>query len=208
MASVKLFKQDGSESAAIQVSDAVFAIEANDRLVHQVAVALRNNCRQGNAHTKTRAEVSGGGIKPYKQKGTGRARHGSSRESQMRGGGTMWGPRKHGFRQDVPVKMKRKALCCVLSDRARNDKLCVLEGLVVDAPKTKPMVELYGKLAPEGRRTLIVTAKNEPTIVKSAGNVPRLTVRTAADVNALDVLSATRVVVVRDALSVLEERLS
>ncbi|MEX2014988.1 MAG: 50S ribosomal protein L4, partial [Candidatus Hydrogenedentales bacterium] len=120
MASAKVYKLDGSEGASVRLNDAVFDVELNTGLVHQVVTALRNNQRHGTHETKTRKDVRGGGIKPYRQKGTGRARHGSIREPQMKGGGTVWGPHMRSYRQDVPLKMRRKALCCVLSDRTRN----------------------------------------------------------------------------------------
>ena len=208
MASAKVYKLDGSEGASVRLSDAVFDIELNKGLVHQVVTALRNNTRQGTHETKTRKDVSGGGAKPYRQKGTGRARHGSTREPQMKGGGTVWGPHMRSYRQDVPLKMRRKALCCVLSDRTRNEALCVLDKIEMDTPKAATMKNLFDKLSTDGRKALLVTAQHNPTAVKSANNVARLTVRTALDVNALDVLSARQIIVEQEALRVLEERLS
>ena len=207
MASTKLYSADGKEKDSIELNASVFDIEPNVGLVHQVAVALMANKRQGNHETKVRKEVQGGGRKPFRQKGTGNARQGSIREPHMRGGGVVFGPHKRSHRKDVPVKMSRKALCCVLTDRVRNDALCVLDELSVDAVKTKSMVSLWEALAPEGRKTLLVTAQNETNVVQSARNMERLTVRTAADVNALDVLDAKRVIVVKDALTNLEARL-
>lgn len=207
-AKAKLYKTDGAKGTSVKLNDAIFDVKLNGPLVHQVAVALMNNRRQGNAETKTRKEVRGGGAKPFRQKGTGRARQGSSREPQMRGGGTVFGPHKRSYRQRVPVKMRQKALCCMLSDRLRNDALCVLEDLSLDSPKTGPMIQLLGKVSPEGRKTLLVTASANKHIVRSASNIPPLTVRTASDVNALDVLDAKRIVVIQDALQALEERLT
>lgn len=208
MASVKLFSPDGTAGKNIKLSDAVFDVDAREGLVHQVAIALLGNKRQGNAETRTRKEVRGGGRKPFAQKGTGRARQGSSREPHMRGGGTVFGPHRRSYRKDVPVKMRRKALCCVLTDRVRDEQLWVLEKMKVDAPKTKDVSEIWAKIAPEGRKTLLVAAENMPHLVASSRNMPRFTVRTAADVNALDVLDAKHVIVMKDALSVLEERLT
>ena len=207
MASTKIYSADGAEKESIELSAAIFDIEPNVGLVHQVAVALMANKRQGNHETKVRHEVSGGGRKPFRQKGTGNARQGSTREPHMRGGGVVFGPHKRSYRKNVPVKMSRKALCCVLTNRLRNDALCVLDELNVDDVKTKSMVDLWKALAPEGRKTLLVTAETDSNVVKSARNLERLTVRTAADVNALDVLNAKRVIVVKDALTNLEARL-
>lgn len=208
MASAKLYKADGSEGAKVQLNAAVFDVDVNEPLVHQVATALLNNQRQGNAETKTRREVRGGGRKPYRQKGTGNARHGSTREPEMRGGGTVFGPHRRSYRQEVPVRMKRKALCCVLTDRVRNEALCVLDGFQIETPKTAPVADLVAKLSPEGRRTLLVASDHQPALVASTRNLQGLTIRTAADVNALDVLQARRIIVLKDALSKLEERLA
>ena len=207
MASVKVVDTSGSEKESIDLNAAVFDIEPNVGLVHQVAVTLMANQRQGNAETKVRHEVTGGGRKPFRQKGTGNARQGSIREPHMRGGGVVFGPHKRSYRKQIPLKMSRKALCCVLTDRLRNDELCVLDQLKLDTARTQPMQDLFQALAPEGRKTLLVTAENEANIVASSRNMERLTVRTASDVNALDVLSAKRVIVLQDALPNLEARL-
>ena len=208
MASVKVYGMDGAETGSLDLNAAVFDVEFNDVLVHDVTVALLNAKRQGNHETKTRKDVSGGGRKPFRQKGTGRSRQGSSREPQMRGGGTVFGPHKRSYRQNVPQTMRRKALSCALSDRVRNERLAVLETLVCDQPKTKPFAAMMAKLSPEGRKTLVVTGDIDSNVTLSMRNLPRVTRRKAADLNALDVLDANRVVVVKDALATLEERLT
>jgi large subunit ribosomal protein L4 len=208
MASAKVYDSAGSEKETLDLNAAIFDIEPNVGLVHQVAMALLANKREGNAETKVRKEVRGGGKKPFRQKGTGNARQGSIREPHMRGGGVVFGPHKRSYRKKVPLKMSHKALCCVLTDRVRNDQLCVLDQISVDAPKTKEMQDLFTALAPEGRKTLLVTAETETNVVTSARNLERLTVRTASDVNALDVLNAKRVIVLQDALANLEARLA
>ena len=207
MASVKVYGMDGAEKGSLDLNAAVFEVEYNDVLMHDVVLAIQNARRQGNHETKTRKDVRGGGRKPFRQKGTGRARQGSSREPQMRGGGTVFGPHKRSYRQNVPQTMRRKALSCALSDRVRNEKLSVLDALVCDAPKTKPFATMMAKLSPEGRKTLVVTGDVDVNVTLSMRNLPRVILRKAADVNALDVLDANRVVVVQDALATLEERL-
>jgi large subunit ribosomal protein L4 len=192
----------------MELNKSVFDVELNEGLVHQVAMILLNNKRHGTHGTKTRGEVSGGGKKPYAQKGTGNARHGSTREPQMKGGGTVWGPHPRSYRQDCNVKMRRKAICCMLSDRLRNDALCVVDGLKHTMPKSKPVAELMAKIAPEGRKTLIVAAGVDKALLSSVANLTGLTVRTAGDVNALDLLNARRVIVLKEALTTLEERLT
>lgn len=208
MASAKLFNMEGHEVGKVDLNDAVFAAQVNEALVHEVVVALQNAKRQGNHETKTRREVSGGGKKPYRQKGTGNARHGSTREPQMRGGGTVFGPHKRSYRQNVPTAFRRKALCGVLSDRVRREALCVIDALSYEQPKTKPFVSLLDKLATAGKSTLVVTADVNKNLILSARNVPRVSVKTASDLNALDVLGAARVVLVQDAVAKLEERLA
>lgn len=208
MASVKAYTMTGQELDPVEVTDTVFGVEANESLVHSVAVAQLNARRQGNAATKTRHEISGGGKKPYRQKGTGNARHGSTREPQMRGGGSVFGPHPRDYRQNVPVRWKRQALCCVLSDRVRGEALCVLDALSLGVPKTKPFVEMLDLIAPDRRKTLFVMANIDANVMLSSRNLPRVAVRTAADLNTVDVLNADRVVIVRDALAKLEERLA
>jgi large subunit ribosomal protein L4 len=209
MATAPYYTSDGSDGPKVKLNKAVFDVEPNAGLVHQVAVCMMLNVRHGNHATKTRGEVRGGGKKPYAQKGTGNARHGSTREPQMRGGGTVWGPHPRSYRRGIPLGMKRKALCCVLTDRVRNDALCVIEGFgEATKPRTRPVAELVAKINPEGRKALIVAPEHDAALVASARNLPRVTVRTAADLNALDVLSARRVIVVKDALKRLEERLA
>ncbi len=208
MASLKLINMEGADQGVVEASDAVFAVDPNEALVHAVIVALQNAKRQGTHKTKERNEISGGGAKPFRQKGTGRARQGSIREPQMRGGGTVFGPRPHGYRQNVPVRFRRQALCCVLSDRARTERVSVIQGLRLEAPKTKPFAQFINTAAPEGRKTLVVTAGVDENLTLSSRNMARVTLRTAADLNALDVLNAARVLVQEEALKQLEERLS
>jgi len=208
MVSLKVYDPNGAQIGALEAKDDIFAVAPNEALVHAVAVGLQANQRQGTHQTKTRGEVSGGGKKPYRQKGTGNARHGSIREPQMRGGGTVFGPHPRDYRHNLTAREKRQALCMVLSDRLREDRLGVLRGLSVKVPKTKPFAAMISKLEPDGRRTLLVTAEKDDNVLLSARNIPRVEVRTAADLNVLDVLLAHRVVIQEEALAKLEERLS
>lgn len=208
MVSLKVYDPSGAQVGSVEAKDGIFGVTPNEALVHAVAVGLQANQRQGTHQTKTRAEVSGGGKKPYRQKGTGNARHGSVREPQMRGGGTVFGPHPRDYRHNLTAREKRQALCMVLSDRLREDRLGVLCGLSVTEPKTKPFAAMISKLESEGRKTLLVTAGKDDNVLLSARNIPRVEVRTAADLNALDVLLAHRVVIQEEALAKLEERLS
>jgi large subunit ribosomal protein L4 len=208
MATAKVYTMDGRELDPIDLNDAIFGVEPNGPLVHDVAVALMAARRQGNAATKTRKDVRGGGKKPYRQKGTGNARRGSSREPQMRGGGTVFGPHPRSYRQNVPIRVRRRALCCALSERVRNDALCVLDALAFAAPKTKSFVGVLNLVSPTRKKTLFVTADVDHNLLLSSRNVQKVFVRRADDLNALDVLDAARIVIVRNALTKLEERLS
>jgi large subunit ribosomal protein L4 len=208
MASVKVYKMDGSESGTLDLNAAVFEADSNGPLVHVVAVALQNAKRQGNHETKTRSEVRGGGKKPFRQKGTGSARRGSTREPHLKGGGTVFGPHKRSYRQNVTTAVKRRALCCVLSDRVRNESLSVLEEVSFAEPKTKPFAEMVQALAPGHKKTLVVTSEANPNVLLSARNLPRVNVQTASDLNALDVLDAPRVLVEKAAVAQLEARLA
>jgi large subunit ribosomal protein L4 len=208
MAAAKVYTMEGQELGQVDLKDSVFGVDMNPTLVHEVAVALLNSKRQGNAETKTRKYVSGGGIKPFRQKGTGRARQGSSREPKMKGGGTVWGPHKRSYRQDIPVRVRRQALRCVLSDRVRGEALCVLDSLKMETPKTKQFSGMLDLIAPDRRKTLFVTADSDRNVQLSARNLQKVRICTASDLNALDVLNAARIVLVRDAVSKLEERLA
>lgn len=208
MPSAKLVKMDGAEVGTIELDAAIFDVPLNERLVRDVVVALQGARRQGNAETKTRKEVQGGGRKPYRQKGTGSARHGSIREPQMRGGGTVFGPHKRSYRQDVPRAFRQKALCCALSDRLRAGSLWVLEELRCEGPKTRVFAEMVSRVAPGNKSTLLVTAQADRNVWLSARNLSKVSVRPVSDVNALDVVGAGQVVIVQDALARLGERLA
>ena len=208
MASVQVKRMDGSAAGTLDLNPVVFDAALNEALVHEVAVALLAARRQGNAETKTRAYVSGGGAKPYRQKGTGNARHGSSREPQMRGGGSVWGPHKRAYRKSVTVRSRRQAVCCALSDRVREGRLCVLEELRLEQPRTRPFADMLTRVVPDARKTLFVTAENDPNVLLSSRNLQGVVVCNAADLNAVDVLNARDVVIVKEALPKLEARLA
>ena len=208
MATAKVYTMEGRETGSIDLKDLVFDVPPNGRVVHDVAVALMNARRQGNASTKRRAEVRGGGRKPFRQKGMGSARQGSTREPQMRGGGVVFGPHKRSYRQRVPVRSKRHALCCLLSDRVRENALCVLESPTFEVPRTARFAQWLESVSPAREKTLFVTAESDRKVMLSVRNIPQVAVTTAADLNALDVLGTFRVVLVGDAVAKLEERLS
>ncbi|NLN93019.1 MAG: 50S ribosomal protein L4 [Candidatus Hydrogenedens sp.] len=208
MVTLKVVDMQGVEQTPLEVNEAVFNVEVSDTLLHDVVVGLQANQRQGTHSTKTRSEVSGGGAKPFRQKGTGRARRGSTREPLLKGGGVAFGPKPRSYRNKVTAGMKRQALCGLLSDRARTERLCVLSDFAIDAPKTRTFADMIKAIDADARKTLLVVADHNPVVLLSSRNIPNVAVRTAADVNALDVISASRIVLQQEALPKLEERLT
>jgi large subunit ribosomal protein L4 len=195
---------EGKEVGSIQVRDDVFAVPMKDAVVHQVVVAQLANARQGTARTKTRAEVSGGGAKPRPQKYTGRARQGSIRSPQWKGGGTVFGPKPRSYRQRTPKRVKRQALVATLSDKAREDRLLVVENLALETFKTKEMVRVLDALDAT-RPVLLVADGADPSVLRSARNIPRLKMLPASLLNPLDLLNHRTVVLTLDAVKKAEE---
>lgn len=193
----------GEDRGEIEVLDRVFAAEVNDALLHQAVVIYQHNQRQGTRSTKTRAEVRGGGRKPWRQKHTGRARQGSIRSPLWRKGGVVFGPRPLDFRQSLPKKMRRSAVVSALSAKARDGEIVVVEGLALEAPKTRAMRQTLAALG--GERALVVTADNEPTIYKSVRNLPGSATLEARQITARDLLAHPRVVLTAESVRVLEE---
>src|SRR5258706_13315812 len=155
MPSTTVYNMAGEAVEELELSEQVFGVTPNVAVLQQVVTAQLGNSRQGNASTKTRSEVSGGNRKPYKQKGTGRARQGSTRSPQFRGGGAVFGPKPHPYHHDVPKKMRRLAIRSVLSDKVANGNLIVVDALAVETPRTKDMIDILGKLPAEtGKRIL------------------------------------------------------
>ncbi len=172
----------------IDINDQVFAVPFNQAVVHQELVRQQANARQGTADTKTRSEVAGAKGKLYRQKHTGLARAGSRRSPLRRGGGIIFGPHPRSYRQAIPKKMRQLALRCVLSAKASDGELVILEQLEFDEPKTKEMVNILTSLA-VGSPTLIVTSEPEENVVKSARNLPGIKTMSANLLNVVDILS-------------------
>jgi len=207
MPSARIVTMDGAEVGTIDLNASIFDAPLNPTLIHQVVTAFLSAQRQGNAETKRRSEVSGSTRKPYRQKGTGNARHGSIREPQMRGGGVVFGPHKRSYRKAVTVRERRQALCSALSDRCRTGALCVLQSLSMEQPKTKAFAMMTSRIVPQAKKTLYVTADTDPTVLLSSRNIRTVTVRRAVDLNTVDVMNASHIVIVQNALPVLEQRL-
>jgi large subunit ribosomal protein L4 len=178
----------GEAVKQLELSEQVFGVTPNMAVLHQVVTAQLVNRRQGNASTKTRAEVSGGNKKPYKQKGTGRARQGSTRSPQFRHGGIVFGPRPHPYHHDVPRKMRRLAIRSALSDKVANEKLIVVNELALETPRTKDMISLLGKLPVEGKRVLMMLPQRDDNVVLSIRNIPYAKVQHVSSINVVELL--------------------
>ena len=186
--------QDGGTAGTVTLDDAVFGIEPNMAVLHQVVTAQLAAKRSGSANTKTRAEVKGGGAKPYRQKGTGRARQGSIRAPQFTGGGIVHGPKPRSFRKKVNKKMNRLALCSALSDRAQSERVVVVDQWQFETPKTKDALTALENLDLEGKVMMVVSAGDAATI-RSFRNLPSVQLVQAAELNAYDVLCSDWLVV-------------
>mgnify|MGYP003083954798 FL=1 len=204
MASIKVYKQTGAEAGTMNLDDSVFAVEFNEALVHQVVVAQQNNARQGTKSTLTRTEVRGGGVKPWRQKGTGRARQGSIRSPQWTGGGVVFAPKPRDFSQKVNKQMKRGALCCALSDKVACDAMVVVDEIKLAAAKTKEMVAVMKALGVEKRALLVVTDADE-AVVRAANNIHTVTTVNSALINVYDVMANEKLVMTKSAVEKIEE---
>lgn len=201
MASIDVRTPDGKTDGTVELPAALFDVEANIALLHQVVTAQLAAKRQGTHSTKTRGEVSGGGKKPYRQKGTGRARQGSTRAPQFTGGGTVHGPKPRDYSQRTPKKMIAAALRGALSDRARNDRIHAVTELVSgQAPSTKSAKAFLGTIT-ENKKVLIVIGRADEVSIKSVRNLPGVHVISADQLNTYDVLNADDVVFSVEALN-------
>jgi large subunit ribosomal protein L4 len=207
MATAPLIDQTGTTTGSVELPGEVFDTTPNTAVMHQAVVRQLANARQGTHSTKTRTEVSGGGRKPYKQKGTGRARQGSIRAPQYAGGGTVFGPRPRSHAQDMPRKQRRLALRSALSVAAAESRLHILESFELEAPRTKAVVELLAAIE-AGRRVLLVLGSHNEMLERSARNLPEVRVLLAANLNVRDVLVGDTVVMTRDAVEHVTEVLS
>ncbi len=201
---LRLHNSRGDVIGSVEVSDRVFGAPMNAALVHQVMVGQLANARQGTAKVKTRSEVSGGGAKPRPQKYTGRARQGSIRSPQWKGGGVVFGPAPRSYRHATPVRMRRKATLAVLSDKAREGELVVVDELAPEAPKTRAMARVLAALGVTSSALLVADGADEATL-RSIGNIPRVKPLPAALLNTRDLLNHRRVVMTLDAVRKAEE---
>ena len=207
MATVALYNMEGAKTGSMEVSDAIFAAEVNNSVLHQVVVNYLANQRQGTQSTKTRTEVRGGGIKPWRQKGTGRARQGSIRAPQWTGGGVALGPKPRSYRFSINKKMKRLAVKSALSAKYAAYEIYVIEDLTVEEIKTAKIAALLKGLEVD-KKALIVTAEADEKVYKSARNIKGVTPTHVGTLNTYDVLNHDVVILSKDAVAKIEEVLA
>ena len=200
----KVFDMAGKQVGEITLSDAVFGIEPNAAVVHDVVKNHLANCRQGTQSSLTRAEVSGGGIKPWRQKGTGRARQGSIRAPQWTHGGIVFAPKPRDYSYTLNKKVKRLAMKSALSAKAQAEEIVVIDAIKMDSIKTKTFKTFLNAVGVNGK-ALVVTAENDAIVVKSAANIPGILVTFANLINVYDILNAQKLVVDKAALAKIEE---
>jgi len=203
MPNAKLFNMAGQQIGEIELSEGIFGIEPNEAVVHEVVKNHLANCRQGTQSTLTRSEVSGGGKKPWRQKGTGHARQGSTRAPQWTHGGIAFGPKPRSYSYELNKKVKRLALKSVLSAKAAMGAIVVVDELKLEAIKTKAMVEFLAQVGAE--KAMIVTPEVNENVVKSARNIPGVVTTTAKILSVYDIIKAKSLVVDKAALAIIEE---
>lgn len=203
MPKVGLFNKEGKQVGDIQLNDEVFAVEVNQYAMHQVVVALLANKRQGTQSAKTRSEVRGGGIKPWRQKGTGRARQGSIRAPQWIKGGVVFAPKPRDYRMSIPKSMRVVAMKSALTSKVQDGEMLVVDNLDFEAIKTKQVVEMLKAF--EAKKTLIITAESDEKVYKSARNIEGVEVMPVNNINVYDLLKFAKVIITKDAVLKIEE---
>lgn len=206
MTKVTLYKQDGTTNGEIELNSDIFGIEPNENVVFDAVIMQRASLRQGTHAVKNRSAVSGGGRKPWRQKGTGRARQGSIRSPQWRGGGIVFGPTPRSYSYKLPRKVRRLAIKSVLSQKVLDQKLVVVEALQFDAPKTKEFARVLANLKVDTKVLVVVESSNEFAQL-AARNIPNVTVVDETQVTVLDVVNNDKLVLTQAALSKVEEGL-
>ena len=204
MPKIALWNMQGAQVGELELSEAVFGQEMNEPAVHQVVVAQLANQRQGTQSALTRSEVSGGGIKPFRQKGTGRARQGSTRSPQWRHGGVVFAPKPRDYRQSVNKKVRRLAMKCALSSKVVENKLFALDALELPEAKTREMVKVLENLKADKKVLLVLKEKNE-AIERAARNIPNVKMLFVNTLNVLDLLNYDQLVAEKATLEMIEE---
>lgn len=204
MAQVQVYNQEGRKTSKLELADSVFGIEPNADAMHLAVVSYLANQRQGTQSTLTRSEVSGGGAKPWRQKGTGRARQGSTRSPQWTHGGIVFAPKPRDYSFSVNKKVKRLAMKSALSSKVAADELIVVDKIACDDYKTKTMVEMLKAIGSE-KKTLIVLPEVDSKVIKSANNIPGVKTCQYNEINVYDILNADKLVIAEGAIAKIEE---
>ncbi|EAC7610819.1 50S ribosomal protein L4 [Listeria monocytogenes] len=207
MPKLSLLKQDGTNAGEITLNDTVFGIEPNEKVVVDVILSQRASLRQGTHKVKNRSEVRGGGRKPWRQKGTGRARQGSIRSPQWRGGGVVFGPTPRSYAYKLPKKVRRLAIKSILSSKVNEEKLVVLEGLTFDAPKTKEFAAFLKNISVDTKALIVVAGESE-NVELSAHNLQGITVIPAESISVLEVAKHDKLIITKAAVEKVEEVLA
>lgn len=207
MPKVAVYTMAGEQTGEMELNESVFGVEVNEAVVHQAVVMQLASQRLGTHATKTRGMVRGGGRKPWKQKGTGRARSGSTRSPIWVGGGTVFGPAPRSYAFRMPRKQRRLAIRCALSSKVQSGEVIVLESMELAQPKTKSVVEMLKKFDVE-KKALIITADENETVERSARNIPGVKAISSGGLNVFDLLHHTKLFLTKDAVSRIEEVLA
>lgn len=207
MPKLSLLKQDGTNAGEITLNDTVFGIEPNEKVVVDVILSQRASLRQGTHKVKNRSEVRGGGRKPWRQKGTSRARQGSIRSPQWRGGGVVFGPTPRSYAYKLPKKVRRLAIKSILSSKVNEEKLVVLEGLTFDAPKTKEFAAFLKNISVDTKALIVVAGESE-NVELSARNLQGITVIPAESISVLEVAKHDKLIITKAAVEKVEEVLA
>lgn len=208
MPKVAVYDMTGAQTGEIELNDSVFGIEVNEAVLHQAVVMQQANQRLGTAATKTRGLVRGGGKKPWRQKGTGRARSGSIRSPLWVGGGTVFGPQPRSYSITMPRKVRRLAIKSALSAKVQAGELLVMDDISFSQPKTKDVVSMLDNLKVEDDKALIIVAENNENVEKSARNIPGVKSITSMGLNVYDLLYHDKILITRDAVGKIEEVLA
>ena len=204
MPKVNVYNQLGEVVGDIELNEAIFGIEVNEHVVYEVVKNHLANRRQGTQSAKTRAEVRGGGRKPWRQKGTGRARQGSIRAPQWKGGGVVFAPKPRSYNYTLPKKVRRLAMKSALTSKVQNGEMIVLDALNMEAPKTKEFVQIL-KNVNAAKKALVVTAENNENVIKSAKNIEGVATATVNTINVYDILKYDSFIITTDAVKKVEE---
>ncbi|WP_312647790.1 50S ribosomal protein L4 [Aminipila sp.] len=204
MAKVTMLNMAGAEVGSVDLNDAIFGIEPNQNAVHAIVKNYLANQRQGTQSAKNRGEVRGGGRKPFRQKGTGRHRQGSTTDPSQIGGGVVFAPKPRDYRYTVPKKLKRLAMKSALSSKVAEKEIIVLDTLNFDAPKTKEMIKVLGNVN-AAKKALIVMAEKDENVIRSAANIPGVRTALVGTMNVYEIINYTSFIVTKEAINKIEE---